>query len=72
MEDPDFAHAIDTSPEVVEKGHGRIETRRAGVCNDIDWLQERHDWPGLAAIGSVESERIIKGTTTLPRLVISC
>ena len=36
MEDPDFAHAIDMSPDVVEKGHGRIETRRAGVCTDID------------------------------------
>ena len=64
MEDPDFAHATDMSPDVVEKDHGRIETRRAGVCTDIDWLQERHGWPGLVAIGSVGSERHVKGNTT--------
>ena len=21
------------------------------VCHDVDWLQERHGWPGLAAVG---------------------
>ena len=63
-EDPDVSHAMDTSSDVVEQGHGRIETRRACVCSDIDGLQERHDWPGLAAIGSVQSERYGKGNTT--------
>ena len=28
--------------------HGRIETRRATVSEDIAWLQQRHGWPGLA------------------------
>jgi hypothetical protein len=32
--------------------HGRIETRQAFVCGEIDWLRD-HQWPGLAAIGSV-------------------
>jgi predicted transposase YbfD/YdcC len=44
----------------VEKGHGRIETRRALVIDDaavLTWLQERHAWPGLAAIGMVQAER---------------
>ena len=27
--------------------------------NDIKWLQERHDWPGLKAVVMVESEREI-------------
>ena len=31
--------------------HGRIETRRATVSEDIAWLQQRHGWPGLAGAG---------------------
>jgi len=48
--------------EAVEKGHGRIETRRAWVIDDaeiIAWVQERHAWPGLQAIGWVQAERRI-------------
>ncbi len=40
--------------ETVEKSHGRIEVRKITVCADIKWLQERHDWPGLASIIMVE------------------
>jgi predicted transposase YbfD/YdcC len=36
-----------------DNDHGRIETRRSLVSTDIDWLQPRHQWPGLAAIGRV-------------------
>ncbi len=46
----------------VDKGHGRIETRRAWVLTDRDvlaWLHDGHAWPGLAAIGMVEAERRI-------------
>lgn len=42
------------------KGHGRIETRRALVIDDpavLNWVQERHDWPGLQAIGMIHAER---------------
>ena len=39
------------------KGHGRIETRIAAVSTDIAWLQERHHWPGLQAIGKVTATR---------------
>jgi predicted transposase YbfD/YdcC len=45
-----------------ETGHGRIETRRALVIDDPDvlaWVQERHAWPGLHAIGMVHAERRI-------------
>jgi predicted transposase YbfD/YdcC len=27
------------------------------VCADVGWLQERHAWPGLAAIGKVARTR---------------
>jgi predicted transposase YbfD/YdcC len=43
-----------------DKGHGRIETRRALVIDEaavLTWLQERHHWPGLGAIGWVQAER---------------
>ena len=32
-------------------------SRRATVCHEVAWLQERHDWPGLAAIGKIEATR---------------
>ena len=37
----------------VDGDHGRIETRTCSVSTNIGWLQEVHDWPGLAAIGKV-------------------
>jgi predicted transposase YbfD/YdcC len=37
----------------LDKGHGRIEERIALVTSDIDWLQRRHNWPGLRSIGKI-------------------
>ena len=36
----------------VDGDHGRIETRRALICHDLDWLNAHFDWPGLKAIGN--------------------
>ena len=41
----------------VDGGHGRIEKRIATVSHDVGWLQERHGWPGLKAIGMIETVR---------------
>ena len=38
-------------------GHGRIGTRTARVVCDIDWFQQRHRRPGLAAVGKVVRTR---------------
>jgi predicted transposase YbfD/YdcC len=60
LDDP--AHAaklVATEPEV-EGDHGRIETRQAFVCTEIDWLQAHHQWPGLAAIGKIVRHREIR------------
>lgn len=47
----------------LEKNHGRIEKRICKKINLGDWLQERHNWPGLKTAFSVE--RIItKGNKT--------
>lgn len=41
-----------------EKDHGRIETRRCVVTNDVDWLQEQEqNWTGLQSLIMVESTR---------------
>ena len=42
---------------------GRIETRTTTVIHDVEWLRERHDWPGLKAVVMVESVREIGGKT---------
>ena len=49
---------------MVDGDHGRIETRTATVCTDIDWLQQTHKWPGLAAIGKVVRTRETTTKTT--------
>lgn len=48
----------------VEKDHGRIETRRAVLVLQIDWLPDaiRKEWPTLGAVGMIETTQE-KGTT---------
>ena len=48
----------------VSKGHGRVETRTAAVSADVAWLQERHGWPGLQAVGKVTATRWKDGDTS--------
>jgi predicted transposase YbfD/YdcC len=50
-----------TRHETVDADHGRIETRTYTVIHDVDWLQERHQWPGLKGVVMVESQREIPG-----------
>lgn len=38
-----------------DKGHGRIEQRIAHSFDDIRWLQQEHEWPGLKSIGMVST-----------------
>lgn len=54
----------DTDPayhEELDYGHGRIETRKCWVLEDIDWLNLRHpDWKNLNSIIMIESIRDFK------------
>jgi len=61
------------SVQTVDGEHGRIETRTATMCTDIDWLQADHHWPGLAAIGKVERirETAAKTTTETAHYILS-
>jgi len=45
----------------IDADHDRIETRTTTVIHDVEWLQDRHDWPGLKAVVMVESSREISG-----------
>lgn len=61
LDDPETPLASATETDA---GHGRIETRTASLSADIDWLQDSHAWPGLAAIGKVTATREINGETS--------
>ena len=36
--------------EDLKRNHGRVELRRITVCNGVEPLQEKHNWPGLKTI----------------------
>ena len=63
LDDPEAADNCQTF-QSVDADHGRIETRTAVISDDIDWLQERHHWPGLGAIGQVTYMRETGGKQT--------
>jgi len=50
--------------ETIDGDHGRIETRTITIFHDIEWLRERHDWPGLTAVIMVKSIREISKKVT--------
>jgi len=51
--------------ETVEKDHGRIEVRRYFAFGQLECLAEPQQWPGLTMFGVVQSERTLKGKTSL-------
>ena len=56
-----FADTTISRDTTVDGDHGRIETRTTTVIHDVEWLQKRHNWPGLKSIVVVESRREIGG-----------
>jgi len=62
LDDPKFGASV--SKPTIDGDHGRIETRMAMISTDIDWLQQDHHWPGLAAIGKVVRVRETAEKTT--------
>jgi predicted transposase YbfD/YdcC len=55
----------------IDGDHDRIETRITTVIHDVEWLQERHDWPGLKAVVMIESNREIREKPSKRRGFIS-
>jgi predicted transposase YbfD/YdcC len=60
-----FKHCEISQDRTIDGDHGRIETRITTVIHDVEWLQERHDWPGLKAVVMVESSRETSGKIEL-------
>ena len=53
--------------EETEGNHGRIETRRVWVCDEIKWLRMADQWPGLRQMVMVQSRREVQGKVTTER-----
>lgn len=53
--------------ESIDKGHGRIETRRYWTTGEVDWFEDRAKWAGLASFAMVESERVVGEQTSVER-----
>jgi predicted transposase YbfD/YdcC len=60
----DFRDTVISQHKTVDADHGRIETRTYTAIHDVEWLQERHDWPGLEGVIMVESWRESDGKVT--------
>lgn len=63
LEDPQTplqAHA-----KTVDGDHGRIETREAWLCTEIEWLRKEHGWPGLACVGKITATREKNGQSSV-------
>ena len=58
--------------EETDAGHGRIDIRRFYLSTCLDTLPEAGRWKGLKSIGMVESERTIKGETSIERRYYIC
>lgn len=54
--------------DATNAGHGRIERRRVWVTDQIDWMSQKEDWPGLKSVAVVEStRRLDRGDKTVER-----
>jgi len=59
---PGYPHRAASTFETLDKGHGRLETRRCVAVDELDWLDTmglRERWPGLASGACIESQRHI-------------
>ena len=56
------SHVVFT--ETTDKGHGRVEVRRYGQTEKIEWFADRKDGEGLTSVGVVEARRTVGGCWT--------
>ena len=62
-----FAGVAHQYVETVEKDHGRIETRRYWITEEIDWLEDKDQWEALRSVGMVEAVREVNGQVSTER-----
>lgn len=71
--DVGYADVRHSRAEWHEKAHGRLETRRCTVIDDLSGLGvRRHDWPGVKTLLLVESRREVNGVSTTDRRYYLC
>jgi predicted transposase YbfD/YdcC len=63
----DPAAVAHTYAEEVDKGHGRIETRRCWMTTDVRWLPGGAAWPNLGSFACVEAIRRVGPKRTTER-----
>ena len=56
-----------STDEVVDSGHGRIETRRCFTTGDLQLVTDTQQWAGLRSVAMIESERTVGDKTTFER-----
>lgn len=61
----DFKNIEHQFHSTVEKGHGRIETRRYWTMGNTEYLIGAEKWTQLKSIGLVESERNVNGKVSI-------
>jgi predicted transposase YbfD/YdcC len=49
------ADEVVSKPPVVEKGHGRIETRAYTASNNVDWITSERSYPGQPCFKNIKS-----------------
>jgi predicted transposase YbfD/YdcC len=60
-------HTPHSFAKTVDKGHGRLETRRCYAFNQLECLDKPQQWKGLRCFAVLESERRIGDKTTCER-----
>jgi predicted transposase YbfD/YdcC len=63
----DFQGVTHDFLETTTRAHGRTETRRYWISEEIEWLTQHANWSGLRSVGMVESLREIAGKRTCER-----
>jgi predicted transposase YbfD/YdcC len=53
--------------KVVEKDHGRLETREYFQSAELGWFADKEQWEGLQSVGMVQATREINGKSSTER-----
>jgi predicted transposase YbfD/YdcC len=67
-----FAGMAHDFVETVDKEHGRLETRRYWITEQIGWFADRPQWEKLRSVALVESEREVGGERRVEQRVFLC
>lgn len=57
-------HLTADTHRTTDADHGRVETREVWATQDLSWLRQADDWPGLRSVAVVEATRDVPGVGT--------